>query len=148
MSEPTEIIPGVFVGDQFTAKDQLFFKKNNITRVVNCTPDVPFYFPGVRYYRIPIGDSSHFDDNDIMARNLPVAVGFIMEAQPGKYRGVLIHCHVGVSRSCTVAVALLRTCFTNTIDEAIKIVVSKRPVAFFNGNHFNFMKALKQVYGK
>ena len=167
MSTPTEILPGVFIGDQYTASNFEFFLRNNIVRVVNCTPDVPFYFPWVQYFRINLNDKADGVNNEIMAAHLPHAVNFIMEAMnenksspfgknndfsifsdtnPLQKKSVLIHCHAGISRSCTVAVALLRTCCTDNLNTAVTMVVSRRPIAFFNGTFINFKSALKTVF--
>ena len=147
--DATEFLPGVFVGDQFIASDEVFFRKNNIVRVINCTETLPFYFPHLaQYFRIPIDDSPNEADNNVMAAYLPSALRFITEARPNQERGVLIHCHAGMSRSCTVAAGLLRQCCYSTIPHAIKALVEKREIAFFKGRYVNFEKALYRVFGK
>lgn len=143
----SEIIPGVYVGNQYTAYDQQFFIDNNIKKVVNCTPSVPCYFPWVKYMRISVNDVSTTENNVIMAHYLKKAVEFIMNNEkPSKTNGVLIHCHAGISRSCTVATALLRSCCSKDIPHAIAMLLSKRSVAFMNGTRINFMNALYSVY--
>lgn len=145
----TEILSGVYVGDRFTANDEPFFRRNNIVRVVNCTEVVPFYFPQLaRYFRVPVDDSSGEADNNVMAAYLLPAIRFVMEAKPSKDTGVLIHCQAGVSRSCTVAVAILRYCCFPTIKNAVQALLEKRDIAFFGGRYFNFEKALYRVFEK
>jgi len=154
MSIPTEILPGVFIGDQFVANNFEFFVKHNIVRVINCTPDVPFYFPWVQYFRINLNDISNTENNEIMAKNIPFAITFIYQVLQENFtnsfpkKSVLIHCHAGISRSCTVAAALLRSCCTDNVDIAIAMVISKRPIAFFNGTFINFRKALYLVFNE
>jgi dual specificity phosphatase 12 len=143
MSNVSEIIDGVYVGNMYTAKDAAFFRDKNIRRVVNCTPDVPFYFSHVTYMRIKIDDSPDVVNNEIMKNAIPYALDFIMKESPGKDNGVLIHCHAGVSRSCTIAVALLRVCCATSLDMATAMLLAKRPIAFFNGTFINFKKALE-----
>lgn len=172
MSKPTEILPGVFIGDQFTAKNFEFFVKNNIIRVVNCTADIPLHFPWVQYMRIPVNDTSENINNEIMAKSIPKAVQFILEivkenqVQKEKSRpnvmntfnslydttdyirkGVLIHCAAGISRSCTIGAAVIRSCCATSIDNALAMVLAKRPIAFFNGTFVNFNKALVETFG-
>lgn len=145
----SEIMPGVYVGDRFVANDEQFFRRRNIVRVVNCTEVVPFYFPQLaRYFRVPVDDSSGDADNNVMAAYMLPAIRFIMEGRPSGERGVLIHCQAGVSRSCTVAVGLLRFCCFPTIAHAIRALVDRRNVAFFGGRYLNFEKALYKVFGK
>jgi len=146
--DATEFLPGVFVGDYFVANDEVFFRKNNIVRVVNCTENIPFFFPHLaQYFRIPIDDSTSHLDNNVMAAYMPSAIRFITEIRPSKERGVLIHCQAGMSRSCTVAVGLLRQCCHPTIKGAIQALVEKRDIAFFRGRYVNFEKALYKVFG-
>lgn len=147
MTEPTEILPGIYVGDQWVAEDENFFKDKNIVRVINCTATLPFYFPSrAQYFRIPIDDSPDEMSNNIMAAYLLPAVKFALMTPPSKGKGVLIHCHAGVSRSCTVAVAILRVCCTKTVRDAMNILMLKRDVAFFRGLHVNFERALYSVF--
>lgn len=147
MSAPTQFLPGIFVGDQFTANNPKFFNDNNIVRVVNCTKDLPFYFPSkAEYFRIPVDDSPDEITNNIMAAYLVRAVQFVLEISPRPGKAVLIHCHMGVSRSCTVAAAVLRTCCVPTIKSALSTLRSKRDMAFFRGMHVNFAKALYKTF--
>ena len=143
---PSQIAKNVWVGDMNVAKDFGFFVRNNIKRVVNCTPDVPFHFSWCSYMRIPVGDSSSKIQNEVMKNAIPTALRFILEPRPSDFDAVLIHCHVGVSRSCTVAAAVLRACCASTIPQSIAMVVTRRPVAFFNGTQLNFRKALYAVF--
>lgn len=148
MTSPTEIIKGVFIGDQYTSADFEFFLKNHITRVVNCTPDVLNKFPWVKYYRIPLGDSPGKIDNEIMLNNLSNAIKFVLSEPLQDNDKVLIHCHAGVSRSCTVAVAVLRICCADSLQQAIAMVIAKRPIAFYNGTRMNFRQALHDYFNE
>lgn len=147
MTQPTEFLPGIFVGDHLTASDPDFFRRQNIVRVVNCTNSIPCYFPNVDYFRIPVDDAGDDVNNNVMAAYIPAAIKFVLKPPlPGKRSGVLIHCQAGVSRSCTVAVAVLRWCCQPTIRDAITTLLAKRDIAFVNGRYFNFEKALLQVF--
>jgi len=149
MTSPTEFLPGIFVGDQFAAKNPRFFQEANIKKVVNCTPDVPFYFENsnVQYKRISLGDSPDEINNNIMETNLLSAVKFVLDGHKfDRKNGVLIHCHVGISRSCTVAVAVIRMCCAQSIPQAVAMLLTRRPIAFYNGTRLNFSKALYNVF--
>ena len=144
---PSEIAPGVYVGNANTASDAQFFKEKNIIRVVNCTPYVPCFFSQtVQYMRIPVYDLDDIEENQLMLTAIPDAIDFILEAAPNSSRGVLIHCQVGVSRSATVAVALLRHCCFATLPEAFSAVVKRRKIAFFGGWRVNFKSALYSYF--
>lgn len=143
----SEILPGVYVGNASTARDAQFFRDKRIGKVVNCTPDLPFYFPQLKCMRIPVYDTDDVTNSRIMTQALPLAVSFILnDPVPTVDRGVLIHCHAGVSRSCTVAVAVLRVCCARSLRHAISLCLSRRSIAFFGGTVINFWRALETVF--
>ena len=142
----SEIIPGVFVASAREARDPDFFRRHNVRRVVNCTRDIPCFFDDILYYRIPVWDAPDSENNQVMAQNLLHAVRFVHDRPPGT--AVLIHCAAGVSRSCTVAAAVLRTCCCDSIDKALAWIVDRRPIAFFGGRLVNFQEALYNTFGE
>ena len=119
----TEILPGVYVGDEWTAQSSQFFQDFEICAVVNCVPDLPCFFQKQEkapdYYQIPVEDNDSPSNLKIMEEHLPKAVQFIFAADPGADRGVLIHCHLGVSRSCTVGAGLVKSMFKISTQEAV-----------------------------
>lgn len=144
MSTPTEILPGLWIGDEHTSHDSQFFKANNIRRCVNMTPDIPCLFPWVQYMRVSVGDSTSLSNQRIMVDAIPLVIPFI--GTPNRSSAVLVHCQMGVSRSATMVAAYLRHCCCSSIAQSIQFILSKRPIAFFGGRYVNFMQALKSVY--
>ncbi len=100
-----EIVPQVWVGSRRDAHDPEFMRRHNIRHVINCTRDVPFRFPRLNGFRIAVDDD--FDENETMARNLPIAVAAIESAVGFGNEGVLVHCVAGMQRSAAVVAALL-----------------------------------------
>lgn len=145
MNEPNEILPGLWIGNEHTSHDANFFKRNNIKRCVNMTPDIPCLFPWVQYMRVSVGDSTSIANQKIMEEAIPIVIPFI--GKPNRSSAVLVHCQMGVSRSATMVAAYLRHCCCSSIQQALHLILSKRPVAFFGGKYVNFMKALIDVYG-
>ena len=141
-----EIVPGLWVGDQHAAQDPYFFSKYQIKAVVNVTKDIPNAFAkhGVIYLRIPVDDSLKREDINKMTMYLPKAMEFLRQQHLIRGKNVLVHCHAGIQRSATVTVAYLHAFYKKTIPEAIHQVISRRPVAFFGGVHFNFKDSLKK----
>lgn len=146
-SEPTEIIPRLWLGDMDTAKDAKFFKKNNIKAVLNCTKDVPNYFAskGIEYMRIPVDDDLSKIEIKHMKNYIPHVISFIYKNRDIEEKNVFIHCYAGVQRSAICVVAYLIKAEGFTKKKAIKYVVNKRSVAFFGGRSINFKDALNDI---
>ena len=145
MYKATEILPRVFIGGASVAGNRSFFVENNIRRVVNCTSGLPNYFEDyAEYMKLNIWDSTSERDQLLMVNSIPKTNQFIHMRQPNE--GVLVHCHWGVSRSCTIMAAYLREFHCATLQEAINFIVQRRPQAFFRGSNLNFKKALLHLY--
>lgn len=138
-----EIIKGLWVGDADAAVDPRFIMGKRIGAIVNCTPDIPMMFKrhGVQYYHANLDDSLQPKDTKKMIRHLPHAVKFIRE-QRNLGKNVLIHCHAGMQRSAAICAAYLSENHGLTLNQAINLIISRRPIAFHNGKHVNFSDAL------
>lgn len=143
-----EIVPGLWVSDLDTALNENFIEKNRIMTVINATEFAPFvtnHDPAMKQFRVPIADAR--DENDILYGYLPMAVAMI---DSGLRRGenVLVHCHQGISRSCSIVAAYLwvQNC-DKTFDEIAEYIKSKRGQAFKWGAHFKpAIQKFKEVY--
>lgn len=142
------IIPGIYLGNQESSSDSSFFKKHNITAVINCTPSVPnkFIRSGVKYIRIPVDDSLKVGDINKMTAWLPFVVHQLRQLHKTEKRNVLVHCHAGMQRSAIVVAAYLVQFYNMTPMQAIRFIISKRPIAFMNGQSLNFEKSLQAYY--
>lgn len=124
-----EIIPGVFVGDAISARSA----RTKIKRVVNAGQLKNLAnIPSDDYLRLEIDDSG--TEQDLLAFHdaIPTFLKFMDEADP-KEKPVLIHCQLGVSRSCSLMVVyLLAKNVCATVDEAIDYIRKRRSVAFIN----------------
>jgi predicted protein tyrosine phosphatase len=93
----------VFIGGYLAAADRDYVKRNGITRIVKLFADDPSYpggatrLPGVTYLVIDALDEPDYNISKAAAKALP----FIREAIKNNER-ILVHCHMGVSRSATV----------------------------------------------
>ena len=127
-----EIIPGVFVGDAISARNT----KKNIKRVVNAGQLKNLAnLPPADYLKIEIDDDGSYDDLLAFYDAIPRFLHF-MDASDVIQSPVLIHCQLGVSRSCSLMVVyLLAKNMCATVDEAIALVKAKRSVAFINRRH-------------
>lgn len=137
-----EIIPGLYIGNAITAK----FALNEYDLIINCTKNIPESLPltqemkGPRkldklgkVIRIPIDDLP--EDSDILLSYLPNITKEIHQILINKGK-VLVHCSMGVSRSCTVIAAYLIRYYDFTYDNVITFIKSKRKEAFFQEIRF------------
>jgi len=100
---PTEIVPGLYLGDVIHAADEALLRRIGITHVLNCCGD--FYrgdVPGIHRMSLDIQDTADFP----IMEQLPRAIEFIAGALKSGGR-ILVHCQKGKSRSVTVVAAYL-----------------------------------------
>jgi protein-tyrosine phosphatase len=160
----TEIMPGLFLGNQHSSEDPDILKRVSI--VVNCTKHIKFTDSSKINIRIPVndpGNSDHLridaladsDDQKIMLKALIPVIELI-----AKYRkrgaGVLVHCHAGMQRSAVVVACYLirygywvaphdltdRQFRIAKMEKIISLLIKKRPVVFNGGLSINFQPAL------
>lgn len=144
-----EIIPGLFLGDMKAAKDEKFFKKHNIKAVLNCTVDVPNFFRSkndIEYMRIPVEDSLNEKDLKKMYRYYHAALEFIHKNLDIEKKNVFIHCWQGIQRSASVVAIYLMWSRKMDSDDAYDFIIENRPVAFHNGESFNFDWSIQKFY--
>lgn len=97
-----------------------------ITHIINATDLLPNYFEEdarFSYLRIPIMDSPEINITDYFKS----AFEFIDNAfaQGGK---VVVHCFAGKSRSASIVIGYIMTKKTMKFNEALKMVITKRPI--------------------
>lgn len=143
---PHQIIPGLFLGSYLDAIDIAKLKRLGIGAVLNVAhfenrtrSNYAHQLPGMVYMGIPMEDSESFP----IERFFPKTNEFI-QANLHKNRNVLVHCMAGVSRSVTVVAAYLMAVEGMQMEEALRLIRSRRPIA---GPNHGFLKAL-QNYGK
>ncbi len=132
---PTEIIPHLFLGD---ANDAIH-ASIDVTLVVNCTKNLPFYSPETQKFRISVDDDGN--DVDLIKEHWTDSLFDAITNQIMQEHDVLIHCQMGRQRSAATVVAFLTHALRYPLDEAIEHVKRKKRDAFFP--EVNFMKALE-----
>jgi len=148
----TEIIPRIWVGDAQAAQDIGFLRKNKIVAVVNATNTVPNYYPkNFRYFNIPINDPGPNQTlKNINVRTMAVMMPSVLDFIYSHHRkgAILIHCRAGIQRSAAIMTGFLMKYAHNngkrlSVEDAVKIVRSRRPMVFYWGNYVNFKDALQ-----
>ena len=163
----SQIIPRLFISDSESSVDYNFIIKNNISLIVNCTPDEPFInSTSITYIRIPVYDSLLERDLVLMEQYLKVLLQRIIDEYIINNKTVLIHCRRGKQRSCIVVAAMLYEMIRQNLinpeviglpmnkltkkelaDYIIAFIVTKRPQAFTFGYRVNFVKTLYRYIG-
>ena len=103
MSDVTEVVPRVFIGNSASSRDSEFFKRYRISHVVNITEKAPNAFEdsGVSYFNAQFADAC---DTDISVC-FEESSEFISHCLAVETNALLVHCKCGVSRSSTIVLS-------------------------------------------
>lgn len=147
-NDADQILPGLFLGNQESAEDYAFLKKNKITVVINASNHIPHYHrnKGITYIRVPVDDSLKVYDIKKMTVYLPYIVDTLRQIHHNEHKRVLVHCVQGMQRSAVIVAGYLVKYYNKTPMQAIKYIVAKRPIAFYNGRSLNFIDSLKEFH--
>lgn len=155
----------LWLGNYKSALDLEFLVKNNISVIINCSPDIPFIyevmdpeqlcqknknFCGLRQletFRIPVFDSLLEHDINLMEHYLPTVLHFIIK-HLFKQHNILVHCHQGAQRSSAIIAAVLYVLNDNKIHmiDIIHYIRKHRPRVFAYGFRINFQKSLENYF--
>ena len=164
----------LWLGDYTSALDPMFLKDNNISVIINCSPDLPYIydiidkkkhgFSKLETFRIPVYDSLLDHDIYIMEEYYHKVIPFLLQKILIEHSNVLIHCYAGKQRSASLIAAILYVLVdTNaiTIDEipikekipknklmkkVIQYIQIKRPCVFTYGLRINFKRSLESFF--
>ncbi|KAJ3085260.1 hypothetical protein HK102_000166 [Quaeritorhiza haematococci] len=138
-----EVIRGaLYLGNWKAAANQRLLDRYGIKTVVNCTTSFPNYFPDkYRYYNIPVMDSPDEESRKTMLEGCKTVIRAFPDTRP-----VLVHCQMGISRSSTVVLLILRRYFFQSMAQALGHLLQVRPKAFWGGKVFNFEFVLDDFY--
>lgn len=128
-----KILDYLYLGNyQFNSKDYNF--------IVNCTKDITYDAP---FIRIPIDDHPGECQrllNIVQDSKILETIHNLINSK----QKVLIHCQMGISRSCTIVAFYLIKYYKLTPKKVIEFIKSKRPIAFLGA--VNFAEAINQFY--
>lgn len=138
----------IFLGELQHSKDKEFLKKNNITSIACIMEDKPFllddeFSKDFNFLHLCLKDSlgekidKYFDE----------FIQFI-NTQIDENRSILVHCHMGISRSATMMIMYLMKEHNYNLEEAHNFIKSKRPQIDPNFGFYCILNSLNiELYG-
>ena len=124
-SNPTKILPNLYLGSAFNAWDWCMIGKTNINVIINVTKEIDNFYQdslGFTYYKYPIADDNNEDIHTILLNSYEQLDWHLSNGDC-----VLVHCYMGASRSATVIINFLMRKFNLDYVTAYSIVKEKRP---------------------
>lgn len=126
----TRILPRVYLGNAYNARDFYCLKQCDVGLIINCTTEFPNYFPEeFTYIQIPVEDVPH---ESLYTYFKSVSRSIHEYLQNFPEQSVFIHCFMGASRSVSFLIAYMITYNNKSVDESIEFIESLRP--FINLN--------------
>ncbi|KAG6841496.1 hypothetical protein C0991_010354 [Blastosporella zonata] len=117
-----EVTPGLWIGDLASALDVEKLKTHGIYSILSAMRGRLTIKETFIKHQVLLDDT---EDTDILQHLLP-SIHFI-EAELNKGRGILVHCHAGVSRSATVVAAFLMYSKNLDREAALEMIRNVRP---------------------
>jgi len=139
------IIDGIWIGGEAASASKQFFEKEEITAVVNATPNLQHNFVkmGVEYLRIPAGDSRDEEDIKMIKDAMPIVVQWMYYHHKILSKNILVHCHHGINRSATFVCAYLMKYYGLSLKDAIEFLTIRRQAVFYHGDRPTFKMILE-----
>lgn len=121
----SQVLPFLCVGAELVARDKDLLKQSGITHIVNCAGTVleNFHEGSFKYLKLYLYDAKTEDLGCLFYE----VINFVEQARQSGGK-VFIHCHQGVSRSCTCCIAYLIQKQGLTYEDAFATVQAARGI--------------------
>jgi|LakMenEpi03Aug12_release.lakeMendotaPanAssembly.Ray.scaffolds.fasta_scaffold90852_5 protein-tyrosine phosphatase len=140
---PTEIVKYLFLGSESKVGNSKWLKKHNIKTVVNATNDLMYrYDNSIKFYMWGMRDLPSENITPYLEKTAK-----IIDASLKRKEGILIHCHMGISRSASLVWYWLATRkYNGDYKAALIFLQSKRWIV--NPNRGFLMQVEKYISKK
>jgi len=143
---PTEIIHNLFLGSEAKVCDTKWLRKYNIKTVVNATDDLMCtYGKSIKFYMWNLEDRPTENIIPYLEKTAK-----IIDKSLSNNEGILVHCHMGISRSASLVWYYLATRkYKGDLTASLKFLESKRwivnPNSGFKKQIFREIKKYKSI---
>jgi protein tyrosine/serine phosphatase len=140
MQDYNKIINNLYLGNKNSLES---YNLHKYSLIINCTPDIPMFEACKNSIRLPVKDDPYESDK-LYTLIYDTSVLNIIDETLKKEEKVLIHCSMGIQRSCAIVACYLIVYNSMTPIAAITYIRHKRPIAFFG--QVNFIKTIERIY--
>ena len=120
----TEIIPRIYLGNAYNARDYYTLKEKNVKLIINCTKEFPNNFQNdFEYMNVPIFDENNVNISDYFD-TISNKINDVYTSDPSA--SILIHCFMGASRSVAILISYLIMYHNMTVDIALEYIEKRR----------------------
>ena len=138
MATCDQIIPGLFIGNYEAALDRSLLDSIGITHIVTAASDLYPEYPGnYVYLHLDLFDMPTQD----ISKHLKTSADFIENAL--ETSKVLVHCHLGISRSSTIVISYLMQKKGLKFNEAFELTQSRHIETAPNDSFIDQLKKLE-----
>jgi hypothetical protein len=120
-----EVIPNVWLGNKKVAENESFFKKENVTSVLNITKTIPNFFiydSEIEYVRIPVTSNTLPDE---FYNYFNFITEYIYKVVVLEEKKILIHDNSQFEESLVALMIYIIKYYQKTPDETIHLVKNK-----------------------
>lgn len=136
-----QVTPNIFIGDHNAASSESILLNYGITHIVNCAGEIPSYFKGkgirgvgkrqdLTYLSLNLEDKA-----EELLSKASKAYDFIIEAFNSTNAKVLVHCHMGMSRSASIVIYYLMKSRGYNYKNALRILKAVRHIVRPNSSY-------------
>jgi len=130
--EPSEILPGFYLGSVGAACNKKALHQHKIKHILCCSDGIEPAYPTKYEYKIlKLEDTA----TENLLQYLEETLSYIHE-KISKNERMLVHCYAGRSRSASIVISYLIKYHAMKVEEALQFVKNKRPAADPNRGFF------------